>query len=273
MPAIHLARLKLQISHLVEKYDSPPEFVITLKDLFDFYADRTLKPGRGGSQMSLILSHNVPKQVTRQIETALHPKVTREPDQALVLADLIWQEKWLECRELALCFLGWIPIDPPERIIDRLIIWSKERVEDRVLDTSFAKGMVGLQQGAPDLFFGLLESWLVASSPALRKLGLRVIPPLVLGPYCKNLPRIFHLLTPFVQGVSLAPNLEILAAIQALAHQSPQETAFFLRSNLTLSQNPGVYALIRQCLDAFPSPVKDDLRAFLHQRREEYGEQ
>jgi hypothetical protein len=273
MPAIHLARLKLQISQLVEKYDAPKEFVVALKDFFDFYADRTIKPGRGGSHSSLILSYNVPKQVTRQIETALHPKVTAEPDNALALADLIWQEKWLECRVLALRFLGWVPINPPERIIDRLLIWARERVEDRVLDASFAKGMVGLQQGAPDLFFGLLESWLIDSNPASRKLGLRVIPPLVSDSSCKNLPRIFHFLTPFVQQVSLAPNPDVLAAIQALAQQSPQETAFFLRSNLTLSQNPGVYALIRQCLDAFSSPVKDDLRAFLHQRREEYGEQ
>lgn len=272
MPAIQPARLKIQISQLADKFSTPYEFVGALKGLLEFYADRTRKPGMDSKKFALIQIYNPPKQVSRQIEVSLRPMVVAEPEQALTLVDILWDQPWLECRAMALTILGWIPPEPPERVIGRLKSWSAEIGYDRVLEESLARGLEGLWKGNPDLFFNLLESWLKASDPATRRLGLRVLPLIVTDPSFKYLPNIFSLLRPFLQRIELAPDTDILLAIRALAKRSPQETAYFLRRNLALTENVGMFPLIRRSLDAFPPAVRRDLQAFLHQRREDYGE-
>ena len=48
MPAIQLARLKIQISELLRFFDSPPDFIRELHAIYEFYADRTKRPGQSG---------------------------------------------------------------------------------------------------------------------------------------------------------------------------------------------------------------------------------
>ena len=108
-------------------------FITELKNLLDYYSDRTRKPGEGGAKLNLLRAYHVPKQVTKQIENILKPKIILNPEASLKLADLLWNENWLECRILALTVLGWIPPDPPQMIIKRLETWSKESEIDRIL--------------------------------------------------------------------------------------------------------------------------------------------
>jgi hypothetical protein len=271
MPAIQPARLKIQVSHLVEKVSTPKEFISVLKDLLDFYSDRTRKPGRGSPQVSPIRSYNVPKQVSRRIEGELYPILVTQPERVLALADILWRENWLELRVFALIILGWVPADHPERIISRLKIWGKECGENHILNASLSRGLVSLWKETPGLFFDLLEFWLKSHDSASQKVGLRIIPPLVGDAEFMNLPRIFRSLTPFVQQIDIIPDIDVLKSIRALAHRSPQETAFFLQRNLAISENENIYSVIRQSLDAFPAPVREGLRTFLHKRREEHG--
>ena len=48
MPAIQLARLKIQITELLTNFDRPVDFLRELHTLFGFYADRTRRPGQSG---------------------------------------------------------------------------------------------------------------------------------------------------------------------------------------------------------------------------------
>jgi hypothetical protein len=271
MPAIQPVRLKIQISQLVEKYSSPNDFMAALKDMFDFYSDRTRKSGRGRPMYSLTRSYNVPVQVTRQIERALQPVATTDVENSLQLADILWGDNWLECRQLALSILSWIPAVQAESLIARIKRWGEESRIDRIMSASLAKALLSLGKNSPEIVFELLDYWLKSSETGTRKLGLRIIPSLVRDPTFMYLPRIFNMLTPFVQRVSLVPDVDLVEAIRMLAQKSPKETSYYLRRNLTLSENPGVYALIRQSLDAFTPAVKRELQAFLHQQREEFG--
>jgi hypothetical protein len=271
MPAIQLARLKIQISHLVERFTVPKDFVASLKEIYDFYSDRTRKTGRGRPISSLTLSFNVPVQVTRLIERDLHPVASAQPEQALLVADALWEENWLECRLLAFSITGWIPTDPSERIVTRIQKWGREIVNDRLLSASLSKAMVRLVVDTPPIILDLLGSWLKSGDPDMRKLGLQVMPSLINDTDLRYLPQLFNLLTPFVQGVNPVPNVVLVDIIRVLAQKSPQETAYFLRRNLALTENPGIYAIIRTSLGAFPPDVKKHLMTFLHQQREEFG--
>lgn len=269
MPAIQPARLKIQISQLIDNFDSPKDFVTSLKDFFEFYSDRTRKLGRGNHISSLTRSFKVPFQVSRQLERSLQPVVSEKPDQSLAIVDQLFQENWLECRTLAFSILGWIPPDPPELILERINNWHDELIQDRILNASLSKAIRRLWLEKPDVFFYNLESWLTSKKNEFQRLGLRILPSLIDDSEFIYIPRLFNVLTPFIRKVVLVPDSDLTEIIHALAHRSPQETAYFLRRNLTLSENPGVYSLIRQSLDAFPVDVRKDLQSFLHHQRNE----
>jgi hypothetical protein len=266
MPAIQPARLKIRVSQLIERVNTPIEFISMFEDLLEFYSDRTQKPHRGSPRVSLIPTYNVPSQVTKLIEGMLQSDLETHPERAIALADSLWCEKWLEAKILALVILGWISPEPPERIIDRLKIWGQECGEDQVLNESISRGLVSLMKETTYEFFDLLEFWLNSQDPATQKIGLRIIPPLVDNPEFNNLPRIFRSITPFIQQTDKVPDIVVIKLIRALAHRSPQETAFFLQRNLASTENENIYCLIRQSLSAFSSPVREDMQNFLHGR-------
>jgi hypothetical protein len=272
MPAIQPALLKKQIEDLLQYYDSPPAFVTHLKELFDFYADRTLRPGGQHFQLPLIRFFNIPRQVSRQIDLALQTCLSSQPEQGILLADLLWQEPWLECRLLAFQILGWLLPGPSRDVGDRLRTWCRKCGYDPVMDSSLARGTVQIWKRSPSLLLDYLESWLESSDQAHKRWGLRVIEALVSDPAFDNLPVVFRLLTPFVQSMGTVPDADLLAAVQALAQRSSQETAFFLQRNLTNTGNPGIFVLIRLSLDRFAPLSQQDLRAFLRQMRDQFNE-
>ena len=263
MPAIQPARLKIKVTQLLENFDSPLEFVRSIHNLFDFYADRTRHPGRGGKPFSLVRAYNVPRQVLRQIEGDLAPKAAVDPERALALADVLWQEEWLECRLLAIAILGEIPPDPPERVVERIQAWGRECGQDRQLDASLMVGLAQLRKESPELFLRILGDWITSPDLASQKVGLRVVPPLVKDASFENLPAIFHLIAPLVRNVDTGLEVDLLEVLHALAQRSPQETAYFLRQSLIISDRPGVTSLVWQSLHSFPPEIKANLRELL----------
>jgi len=268
MPAINPARLRIQVTNLVEKFAMPKEFLADLHSIFDFYADRTLKPGRGGPRFANIKAYNVPAQVLRQIEGMLNLKIAEDFDMALMLADELWSQKWLECRLLALSIIGQIPASSPEPIIERITAWGTECGIDRQLDISLATGLIRLRKEAPNRFFQLVEGWLTSSKLSDRKLGLRIIPPLVNEPEFENLPAIFNLLSPIFENSSKITDIDLIDALSSLVKRSPQETAYFLKQSLAKSDRVGIDVLIRKVMNDFPVQIREDLRAYFRQRRE-----
>ncbi len=263
MPAIHPARLKIKISKIVAHFGTPVEFVRTLHDLFDFYADRTRHPGRGGKPFSLVRAYNVPRQVLRQIEGELAPMSAADSERALSLADALWQEGWLECRLLAIAILGEVPPDPPEQVVERIQAWGRECGEDRQLDASLMVGLARLRKEAPELFLRILETWITSPDLASQKVGLRVLPPLVEDASFENLPAVFHLIAPLVMNVETVLEVDLLVVLHALAQRSPQETAYFMRQSLIMSDRPAVNSLVWQSLRAFPPEIEANLRELL----------
>jgi len=263
MPAIQPARLKIEISKIVAHFGAPVEFVRAIHDLFDFYADRTHRPGRGGKPFSLVRAYNVPRQVLRQIEVELAPKAAVDPERALVLADAIWQENYLECRLLAIAILGEIPPDPPEQVVERIQAWGRECGEDRQLDASLIVGLARIRKETPELFLRILETWITSHDLASQKVGLRVLPPLVKDVSFENLPAVFHMITPLVRNVDTVLEVDLLAVLHALAQRSPQETAYFLRQSLAISDQPGIASLVWQSLYSFPPEIETSLRELL----------
>src|SRR5436190_14194375 len=108
MPAIDIARLKIQAAVLVEKFDQPAVFLKGLHEILDLYADRTLRVGVVATPLSTLPAYRAPQAVLRQIEMELAPLAGAFPEQAMGLTDALWKDGHLETRLLAATLLGRI---------------------------------------------------------------------------------------------------------------------------------------------------------------------
>jgi hypothetical protein len=266
MPAIQLARLKIQSAELVSHFYDPAAFVRGLHDLLDFYADRTRKPGQAGEPPPLIKPYNVPPPVLRQVKTDLNPYVATDKDSALALCDTLWGEPYLECRLLAIELLGLIPPDPPDEVLERVNAWATPKIEDRLLNALVNKGLIEVSKRYPELFLSQVDEWLTSEEDLARRMGLKAISMMLEDRDFENLPKIFRLLAPLIRSSPSQLRPDLLDVIQSLAKRSPNETAFFLRQNLSvLEDNSGTAWLIRNSARYFPAEIQISLKNALRE--------
>lgn len=266
MPAIQLARLKIQSAELVSHFYDPAAFVRGLHDLLDFYADRTRKPGQAGEPPPLIKPYNVPPPVLRQVKTDLNPYVATDKDSALALCDTLWAEPYLECRLLAIELLGLIPTEPPDEVLERVNAWATPKIEDRLLNALVNKGLIEVSKRNPELFLSQVEEWLTSEGDLSRRMGLKAISMMLEDRDFENLPKILRLLVPLIRSSPSQLRPDLLDVIQSLAKRSPNETAFFLRQNLSvLDDNSGTAWLIRNSVRYFPAEIQISLKNALRE--------
>ena len=269
MPAIQLARLKIQSVRLAENFADPQAFVRELHSLLDFYADRTHRPGLAGGPPPLLPAYNVPPQVIRQVERELAPIAIQDTQAALALSDRLWLEDCLECRLVAISLLGLLPPNPAALILDRVGAWARPNTEARLVKALFSVGLQRLRQEQLDGYLVQVSEWVNSEHIFTQQLGLQAIVPLVAGQEFSNVPIVFRLITPLVRAAPARLRPDLLEVLRHLAQRSPKETVFFLRQNLAIkTDNPGTAWLARQCLSALPPEGQASLRSAL---RENWG--
>jgi hypothetical protein len=266
MPAIQLARLKIQITELLTNFERPVDFLCELHVLLGFYADRTRRPGQSGKLKPLIRAYNVPRQVMRRLRNDIEAPVINDPDSAWVLADHLWDDNWFECRMLAIYILGMLPLEPPSIVVTRLQSWGENCNEEALLDALLEDGAAQIRTQTPDDYQQLVEGWLSTGEMVSRKMGLRALPALISNPEFENLPVVYRLLSPLVRESASMLETDLLMVVRALGRRSPQETAYFLKQNLMAPHKSGLAILTRRSLDVFPTDLQDSLRAMLRRQ-------
>jgi hypothetical protein len=259
MPAIQIARLKLQTGQLREMFSQPEIFLRSLRHIMEFYADRTRRPGQSGSPSPLIEAYNVPAPVIRQILLELKPLVIENPSEAVTLMDVLWDQDILEFKILAANLLGVLPADPSALVINRLLRWI-ESAEDRIIRSLLDQGLANLREYAPHRFLRLVQSWIESSDWREQQYGLLALLPLIKEERFEDLPLLFRFLTPLVRSSVPVLRPHVVSVVGALARRSPSETAYFLKQNLVFSDTPW---LARQVLKEFPPAQQEGLRSAL----------
>lgn len=260
MPAIQIARLKIHVAGLIDYFDQPANFRKTLRDLFEFYADRTYRPGRAGLLPPLLPNYHIHPQVTLQIKNDLSPLIYGDREAALRLADELWSDAYLEPRLLAVFIFNQVSTDPPDPLIERLINWTKPEEDHQVLTSLLTQGTVRLQREQPKLWSGLLKDWLTTEDPILQSYGLRAILAMINDSSFENLPAVFRLIGPLMRSIPAKLQGDLMTILEATAKRWPTESAFFLRQQLSISQGPGVPRIIRRCLPLLSLEQQASLR-------------
>jgi hypothetical protein len=260
MPAIQPARLKQQVAALVSKYDQPAVFVRELHHLLESYTDHTQRHGQAGLPSTLLESYNAPPPVVRQVWHELSRLIKPHPNQMLHLCDALWAERNYDLQLLATRILGQLPTQPPEPVLERLQVWVEAGMDRKLLDGLLDHGILRFQQEAPDKLLELVSTWLASTDFTSRQAGLHALLPMIDEAGNPSLPTIFRLVTPYLRIAPSRLRPDILLVVRALARCSPSETAYLLRQNLTVPDNPDTAWIIRQVLDDFPAETKAGLR-------------
>lgn len=263
MPAILPARLKKQAVDLAQKFDQPTIFVRELHLLLDHYTDHTHRSGQSGEPFPLSGAYNTSPPVMRQVWIELIHQTKLHPECLLPLCDALWAEPNYDLRLLAARLLGQVSIEPPAAVLDRLQAWVTSGLDKRLLDSLLTHSLEQFHHALPAQVLEMSSAWLASPEFTLQQAGLRLLLPLIDHSGIENLPAIFRLLTPYLRIAPSRLRPDILAVLTSLAHTSPSETAYLLRQNLSVPDNPDTAWIIRQVLDEFTEETKAGLRATL----------
>jgi len=265
MPAIDLSRLKKQVANLADLFDQPDDFLREHREILDYYVNRTLR-SQGVAPSSVLPTYRTPPVVLRQIETTLRPVAEEQPVHALELADVLWDEGWLETRLLAAFLLGRIP-PQEERLLARLTAWTQQVRDPDVRSALLTTSLTRLRNETPDLFLILVKEWLHPARKRMWSNGIQAIVPLVNNPEYDNLPPIFDLAEPIVKSAPAALQVDMQELITALYKSSPDETVFFIAQILKKTKSPLPAVSLSRMSPNLPGPLQVNLREILQSKK------
>ncbi len=264
MPAVQLERLKSQIQALSGYYTQPKDFHHQLALLLEQHADLTFRPSPGGQLLPpAVQSFHVPPLVLQLIERALLREVTADPGASLALVGELWSDSHLEVRQVAASLLGMLPGEYLEQCLQRIAAWAQPDTDLLFLNDLFARGTVNLRRLAPQRWIELIGLWGSSSDPARQRLGILALQPMINDRSFTNLPAVFKVISPLFHEYNDLFKNELRNALIALSRRSANETAYFLRQMLSISSNPALVKLVRQCLPEFPEEARNRLRPYL----------
>ncbi len=259
MPAIDLSRLKKQSERLVEVFDQPATFIRFLNETFESYVNRTLRTRDAVAPSSVLPTYRTPKVVLRRIENKLSPLAAQNADQALDLADKLWDEGYLETRLLAAFLLGHIP-PQEERLLARLTVWTQKVRDPNVRTSLLTHSLARLRQETPEHFLNLVTEWLYPHREQFWSNGLQALLPLIQDSQFENLPPIFDIVEPIINASPLQLQQDIENIIIALFYASPIETVYFIKNILKQTENKKTILLFRRMLPALPPKLQKEIR-------------
>jgi len=265
MPAIQLERLRKQVAELIEWYKMPAKFAFALEDLFVFYADRTQHRNTAKARSLVIKSYRVPKPVQSRILQEIKTNIVKDPEAAIPLVDELWGYEVLEYRTLAVSILSQLPPDLFPQVIERIKAWNRENNEDMVLELLADQAPVGVKSHSVEDFIGLVKELIGSDHFIEKRLGVRMLLPLVCDSSFENLPAVFNLLMPLIEEIPADLRPDILDLLRTLVERTPQETALFLRQNSKQCKNKQHFSwLVRRIIPHFPPEIQKNLSATLH---------
>jgi hypothetical protein len=265
MPAIDLARLKKQTAQLSDLFDQPSAFLRELREILEFYVNRTLR-SQSVAPSSVLPTYRTPAVVLRQIETELGPIAEQRPVQALELADALWDEGWLETKLLAAFLLGRLP-PQEERLLARLTAWTQAIRDPEVRAALLTTSLTRLRKETPELFLVLVKEWLHPARQRMWSNGVQALVPLISSSDFDNLPPIFEIVEPIIKAAPGTLQFDLQELIIALFEASPEETTYFLQQILKETRSPLPSIALRRMSPELPQEFQASLREMLRKTK------
>jgi hypothetical protein len=264
MSAVNPTRLQSQIRELLTNFDSPQTFHTRLSNLFSLYANRTLHYGESSQTNRIALIYHSPPPLTRQLQIDLIPYVKKKPQVALEIADQLWEDPYLEIKNLAVFVLGKTPISQPEIITERLNSWLSPGLDKELITKILSISAILLEEKFPSEWEKFIQTFLNSSDPKMASIGIRGIIESIKRSDFKNSPMVHRLISPFIQNPQSEHMEDLENLLKTLINHAPIETAYFIKQTLSISQSAETIRLIKKCLPALPNDLQSDLKTALN---------
>ncbi len=265
MPAINLARLKIQAARLAEKFSEPQDFLHSLNELLGYYTNRTIRAAQIAQRLS-VPTYQTPRPVLRQIESELAVHAENLPAEAIKLSDTLWKAGSLESRQLAAFLLGNIPPEQAILALTRLPDWLDQSKDKEIRTALLTVAFARLRREYPEAFFSILEGWLGSPQSKSQIWGLQALIPLLQDPQFENLPAIFRILHPAILAASPATQLDLQACLAALERVSQTETTAFLHEIMQSHPEAGMLRIFRRILPGLSPSLQESMREVLREK-------
>ncbi len=265
MTAINPAKLKIQCAGLSEYYAEPARFVSGLHDLLAFYSARIRQTSLSRTPLTL-QTYQVPAPVLRALKIELEEYLNSDPNQGLKLVENLWQEEWVEFRQLSIILLGNLPTTKPEALLDHIQYWIKSCTAEDIRNLIMTQGLGRLREEklkqVLDFFKDLIQNGKKSNTQA----ALFGLLPVVENPAFDNLPVIYNLLAEILLVEETGLVKEITTLLSSLQDRSEQETTYFLVRQLSAAAKPRIFRVVRQVIPKFRAEnqavLKDALRNY-----------
>jgi len=262
MPAIDLSRLRKQANRLADFFFLPDEFMKHLREILEFYVNHTLRTKENVAPGSNLRTYRTPPAVLTQIENELRAVAEANPEFALELADILWDEGALETRLLAAFLLGRIP-PQEERLLPRLTAWTQQVRDPNVRYALLSTSLTRMRKETPDQFFNLIREYLHPARARTWSNGIQALLPMIADADNTNLPPIFDMVEPIIEEAPSTLQNDLIDLIVALYRASSNETTFLLKHILSNTQNPMTAITMRRIATSFPPRLQTELRDLL----------
>lgn len=265
MTAINPARLKMQTAELGKLIGQADQFTAELHSLLSFYSARIRQTRLSKTPLALQAYQN-PEPVILAVESEVAERLEESPQAGFDLADTLWKEFWVEFRQLAVHVLGILPVDEPDRILDRIRAWLEDCTSEGIRQLIMTKGLARLTREKPEHSLMIIDDLISSGVKSNHQAALFGLASFGANPAYPNLPLLFRYLSRILQTEEIGLVKEISALLRVLGVRSEQETTYFLLKQLGSAPGPRIARIVRQVMDDL-SPAN---QALLKEKMKDY---
>jgi hypothetical protein len=248
MTAINPARLKVQTAEIGEIISHADNFASQLHELLTFYSARIRQTSLAKTHQK-IQTYQVPEPVIQALETEIEERLEPEPEVGYALVDVLWDEPWIEFRQIAIHVLGILPVNDIARILDRITTWLEECTSEEIRQLIMTDGIARLASERPDQAISYIKHLISTDSKEDYQAALFGLEAVAKDPSYLNLPVLFRILSTILAEEEEGLIKEINALVRTLAGRSEQETTYFLITQLDTASEPRIFRVVRQVID------------------------
>ena len=255
MPAIQIERLNEQIRSILESKLPANMFLESLKSFMEVHENRAFRPGLEVQNAHPIDSYQLSPVIKQQLQLQIIKLTKSNPELAIEYADLIWDQPYIEMKEIAALIIGALPLNFSTTAFERIGKWALDENEIVVRKILFDKGTITIRQQKINEWIEKIKIWLESGNNSKITAGLIAIQVIINDPHFENLPVIFNMVHPLFDIQNEPAKNALLGVIKTLSMKSPHETFYLLRSLALNEPTTRRNRFIRRCF-AYLSPIQ-----------------
>lgn len=273
MPAVNLLQLRVELNDLLWNFTDPPAFRKTLLDLLEKFAYTAYRSESKTRSVSSRPQLQVSMILLREMDLMLIPAIREQPQAALAICDLLWNDENMDVCLIASRMLGEIPLEHAELVLDRAGEWALAGVRHMTARTMLRNATALIMRNDPEILLRKVRRWYVDPREEQNFLCLEGMAILVENRSFENLPAIFTLVEALMGEATMNTQRSLEELFQVLYQRTPNETIYVLRQCLRDDPNVTAQRVIRRVIPSVDEKVRkslqDELRAAARKSRKQ----